>query len=106
MVIHPAFLGTKPTLTTPDQAAKRRAQVKKEATNRTLITSRGSGPPGEPQADGWSVVGGSTPRPSSKAGDLSNFGKISKSGRGARASKNDATKRDSNFTSVNPSSNA
>ncbi|KAH8832532.1 ARM repeat-containing protein [Flagelloscypha sp. PMI_526] len=31
--------------------------------------------------DGWSVAGGAAPRPSAKAGDPSNFGKISTSGR-------------------------
>ena len=31
-------------------------------------------------ADGWTIAGGSAPRPPPKAGDLSNFGKINKSG--------------------------
>lgn len=63
------------------------------------------------QADGWSVAGGSTPRPPSKAGDLSNFGKIDKSGpvvmgpSSVWAGKKDAAKRDSTLTRVNSSSN-
>lgn len=42
--------------------------------------SRRGGERGEPQVgpDGWAVAGGSQPRPPTKAGDLSNFGKISK----------------------------
>lgn len=63
------------------------------------------------QADGWSVAGGSTPRPPSKAGDLSNFGKIDKSGpvvmgpSSVWAGRKDAAKRDSTLTRVNSSSN-
>lgn len=109
-----------PDLTEPNQAAKQRAQAEKEAANRTLTMSRGGsrrggdrggGPPGEQQADGWSVAGGSTPRPPSKAGDLSNFGKINKSGpvvmgpSSVWAGKKDAAKRDSTLTRVNSSSN-
>ena len=72
---------------------------------------RSGGPAGEQQADGWSVAGGSTPRPPSKAGDLSNFGKINKSGpvvmgpSSVWAGKKDAAKRDSTLTRVNSSSN-
>jgi translation initiation factor 4G len=72
---------------------------------------RGGGPAGEQQADGWSVAGGSTPRPPPKAGDLSNFGKINKSGpvvmgpSSVWAGKKDAAKRDSTLTRVNSSSN-
>ena len=72
---------------------------------------RGGGPPGEQQVDGWSVAGGSTPRPPPKAGDLSNFGKINKSGpvvmgpSSVWAGKKDAAKRDSTLSRVNSSSN-
>jgi len=72
---------------------------------------RGGGPAGEQQADGWSVAGGSTPRPPPKAGDLSNFGKINKSGpvvmgpSSVWAGKKDVAKRDSTLTRVNSSSN-
>jgi len=72
---------------------------------------RGGGPTGEQQADGWSVAGGSTPRPPPKAGDLSNFGKINKSGpvvmgpSSVWAGKKDGAKRDSTLTRVNSSSN-
>ena len=72
---------------------------------------RGGGPAGEQQADGWSVAGGSTPRPPPKAGDLSNFGKINKSGpvvmgpSSVWAGKKDGAKRDSTLTRVNSSSN-
>ena len=72
---------------------------------------RGGGPAGEQQADGWSVAGGSTPRPPPKAGDLSNFGKINKSGpvvmgpSSVWAGKKDGVKRDSTLTRVNSSSN-
>ena len=119
-VIHSAFLRIEPTLTTSNQAAKQRAQAEKEAANRTLTMSRGGsrrggdrggGPPGEQQADGWSVAGGSTPRPPPKAGDLSNFGKINKSGpvvmgpSSVWAGKKDAAKRDSTLSRVNSSSN-
>ena len=85
----PTFFTIEPTLTVFNQVAKQRAQAEKEAANRTLIMSRGgsrrggdrgSGPPGEHQVDGWSVAGGPTPRPPPKAGDLSNFGRINKSG--------------------------
>ena len=97
--------------------------AEKEAANRTLTMSRGGsrrggdrggGPPGEPQADGWSVAGGSTPRPPPKAGDLSNFGKINKSGpvvmgpSSVWAGKKDGAKRDSThspLTRTNSSSN-
>lgn len=103
-----------------EEAAKQRAQAEKDAANRTLAMSRGGsrrggdrsgGPAGEQQADGWSVAGGSTPRPPSKAGDLSNFGKINKSGpvvmgpSSVWAGKKDAAKRDSTLTRVNSSSN-
>ena len=72
---------------------------------------RGGGPAGEQQADGWSVAGGSTPRPPPKAGDLSNFGKINKSGpvvmgpSSVWAGKKEGAKRDSTLTRVNSSSN-
>jgi translation initiation factor 4G len=72
---------------------------------------RGGGPAGEQQADGWSVAGGSTPRPPPKAGDLSNFGKINKSASvvmgpsSVWAGKKDAAKRDSTLSRVNSSSN-
>ena len=72
---------------------------------------RGGGPAGEQQVDGWSVAGGSTPRPPPKAGDLSNFGKINKSGpvvmgpSSVWAGKKDGPKRDSTLTRVNSSSN-
>jgi len=54
---------------------------------------------------------GSTPRPPTKAGDLSNFGKINKSGpvvmnpSSVWAGKKDVAKRDSTLTRVNSSSN-
>ena len=119
-VIPPTFARIEPTLTEFNQAAKQRAQAEKEAANRTLTMSRGGsrrggdrggGPPGEQQADGWSVAGGSTPRPPPKAGDLSNFGKINKSGpvvmgpSSVWAGKKDAAKRDSTLSRVNSSSN-
>lgn len=46
--------------------------------------SRRGGDRGEAQVgpDGWAVAGGSQPRPPAKAGDLSQFGKISKTGSG------------------------
>ena len=109
-----------PLPTTFTQAAKQRAQAEKEAANRSLAMSRGGsrrggdrggGPVGEQQADGWSVAGGSAPRPLPKAGDLSNFGKINKSGpvvmgpSSVWAGKKDAAKRDSTLTRVNSSSN-
>ena len=123
-VIHPAFPRIEPTLTVSNQAARQRAQTGKEAANRTLAMSRGGsrggedrggdrggGPPEEQQADGQSVAGGSTPRPSPKAEDLSNFGKMNKSGlvvvdpSSVWVRNKDAAKRDPTLTSVNPSSN-
>ena len=71
------------------QAAKEKAAAEKESYQRQMSMSRGGsrrgGDRGDyPQVgpDGWAVGGGSSgpPRPSPKAGDLSNFGKISKSG--------------------------
>ncbi len=71
------------------QAAKEKAAAEKESYQRQMSMSRGGsrrgGDHGEhPQVgpDGWAVAGGSSgpPRPPPKAGDLSNFGKISKSG--------------------------
>ncbi|EKM53380.1 uncharacterized protein PHACADRAFT_259721 [Phanerochaete carnosa HHB-10118-sp] len=65
-------------------AAKEKANVEKEQYQRTLSMSRGGsrrgGERGEPQVgpDGWAVAGGSTRSVPPKAGDLSNFGKISK----------------------------
>lgn len=64
---------------------------------------RGGERGGEAQVgpDGWAVAGGSQPRPPPKAGDLSNFGKISKSGpmtfgpSGVFANKEKGSKRDS-----------
>ncbi|KAI0343671.1 hypothetical protein BDW22DRAFT_1373702 [Trametopsis cervina] len=68
-----------------EAAAKEKAAIEKESYQRTLSMSRGGsrrgGERGEGQtgADGWAVAGGgSQPRPPPKAGDLSNFGKISK----------------------------
>jgi translation initiation factor 4G len=116
----PTFATIEPLLTVSTQAAKQRAQAEKEAANRTLTMSRGGsrrggdrggGPAGEQQADGWSVAGGSTPRPPPKAGDLSNFGKINKSASvvmgpsSVWAGKKDAAKRDSTLSRVNSSSN-
>jgi len=72
---------------------------------------RGGGPAGAQQADWWSAAGGTTPRPPPKAGDLSNFGKINKSGpvvmgpSSVWAGKKDGAKRDSTLTRVNSSSN-
>ena len=67
---------------------------------------------GEQRVNGWSVAGGSTPRPPSKAGDLSNFGKINKAGPVVMGpssvwvgKKEAAMKRDSTLTRVNSSSN-
>ena len=94
------FTRIEQTLTGFNQTAKQRAQAKKEAANRTLTMSRG----------GLSVAGGSTPRPPPKAGDLSNFGKVNKSGpvvmgpSSVWAGKKDAAKRDSTLTGVNSSS--
>ncbi|KAJ3511777.1 hypothetical protein NLJ89_g3905 [Agrocybe chaxingu] len=71
-----------------EAAAKEKAAQEKEAYARQISMSRGGsrrgGDRGDfPQVgpDGWAVAGsGSAPRPPPKAGDLSNFGKISKVG--------------------------
>jgi len=119
-VILPTFTIIEPLLTASTQAARRRAQAEREAANRTLAMSRGGPrrggdrggrPVWEQQVDGWSVAGGSTPRPPPKAGDLSNFGKINMSGpvvmgpSSVWAGKKDTAKRDSTFTRVNSSAN-
>ncbi|KAI0359607.1 hypothetical protein OH77DRAFT_1472942 [Trametes cingulata] len=68
-----------------EQIEKEKAAQEKDAMNRTLSMSRGGsrrgGDRGEHQQvgpDGWAVAGGPAARPP-KAGDLSQFGKISKS---------------------------
>ena len=84
-------------------------QVHKEVLILILLTlaivkpplTRGGGPVVPQQADGWSVAGGSTPRPPSKAGDLSKFGKINR----VWVGKKDTTKRDSTLIRVNSRSN-
>lgn len=115
----PCFLAVELFLTASTKAAKLRAQAEKDAANRANMSrggsrrggDRGGGPPGEQQADGWSVAGGATPRPPPKVGDLSNFGKINKSGpvvmgpSNIWAGKKDAAKRDSTLSRVNSSSN-
>ncbi|KAF5357330.1 hypothetical protein D9758_005883 [Tetrapyrgos nigripes] len=70
-----------------EAAAKDRAAAEKESLQRQMTMSRGGSRRGaersEPQqtnADGWAVAGGNAPRPPPKAGDLSNFGKITKGG--------------------------
>ena len=66
---------------------------------------RGGGPAVGQQADGWSAAG-STPQPPFKTGDLSNFGKINKSGpvvagtSGVWAGKTGGMNRDSTLTEV------
>jgi len=67
-----------------EAAAKEKAAHDKEYTQRQISMSRGGSRRGgdrneQPQAnpEGWAVAG-NTARPPSKAGDLSNFGKISK----------------------------
>lgn len=69
-----------------EAAAKEKAAAEKETYQRQISMSRGGsrrgGDRGDyPQVgpDGWAVAGGNgPPRPPSKAGDLSNFGKINK----------------------------
>ncbi|KAH9855961.1 hypothetical protein C2E23DRAFT_901267 [Lenzites betulinus] len=67
-----------------EQIEKEKIAQEKDAMNRTLSMSRGGsrrgGERGDHQQigpDGWAVAGGATPR-QPKAGDLSQFGKISK----------------------------
>ncbi|KAF8967966.1 hypothetical protein BDZ97DRAFT_484089 [Flammula alnicola] len=70
-----------------EAAAKEKAAAEKESYQRQISMSRGGSRRGGdrneyPQVgpDGWAVAGGGSgaPRPPPKAGDLSNFGKISK----------------------------
>ncbi|CCM03917.1 uncharacterized protein FIBRA_06068 [Fibroporia radiculosa] len=68
-----------------EAAAKEKAAHEKDAYQRNLSMSRGGSRRGGDRGDhtqigpdGWAVAGGSVPRPPPKAGDLSNFGKISK----------------------------
>ena len=70
------------------QAAKEKAAQEKESYQRQISMSRGGSRRGGDRGDfsqqvgpdGWAVAGGGSgpPRPPPKAGDLSNFGKISK----------------------------
>ncbi|KIM52875.1 hypothetical protein SCLCIDRAFT_482059 [Scleroderma citrinum Foug A] len=67
-------------------------------------TERGT----EPGPDGWAVAGGSQPRPPPKAGDLSQFGKISKVASMVMGPSSVFTKKDSkreSMTRTNSSSN-
>ncbi|KAI6145567.1 armadillo-type protein [Pisolithus tinctorius] len=66
-----------------EAAAKEKAAQETQAFQRQFSMSRGGSKRGaernaEPSPDGWAVAGGSQPRPPTKAGDLSHFGKISK----------------------------
>ncbi|KAI0753115.1 hypothetical protein C8Q80DRAFT_1150136 [Daedaleopsis nitida] len=68
-----------------EQAAKEKAAQEKDAFNRTLSMSRGGSRRGGERGDhsqvgpdGWAVAGGAAARPATKAGDLSQFGKINK----------------------------
>ncbi|KAL7277807.1 hypothetical protein ACG7TL_008751 [Trametes sanguinea] len=67
------------------QMEKEKASQEKDAMNRTLSMSRGGSRRGgdrgdHQQPDGWAVAGGATAaRQATKAGDLSQFGKINKS---------------------------
>ncbi|KAI0090705.1 hypothetical protein BDY19DRAFT_729528 [Irpex rosettiformis] len=63
-------------------AAKEKAVVDTQRLSMSRGGSRRGNERGDsqPGADGWAVAGGSQPRPPAKAGDLSQFGKISKSG--------------------------
>jgi translation initiation factor 4G len=67
------------------QAAKEKALLDKESYQRQVSMSRGGSRRGGDRGDfaqvgpdGWAVAGNGPPRPPPKAGDLSNFGKISK----------------------------
>ncbi|KAG2130427.1 armadillo-type protein [Suillus bovinus] len=70
--------------TTIAAAAKEKSAAEKESFNRQISMSRGGSRRGDNRnqehgPDGWAVSGGSSvPRAPSKAGDLSQFGKISK----------------------------
>ncbi|KAI0795099.1 hypothetical protein C8Q75DRAFT_748900 [Abortiporus biennis] len=84
-----------------EAAAKEKERAEKDNYNRTLSMSRGGsrrgGERGEHQQvgpDGWSVAG-SAPRPPPKAGDLSNFGKITKNTTMSFAPTNVFNKKDS-----------
>lgn len=68
-----------------NQAAKEKAAQEKESYNRQISMSRGGSRRGGDRSDypqvnpdGWAVAGSGAPRPPPKAGDLSNFGKITK----------------------------
>lgn len=69
------------------QAARDQVALEKGSTSRTQSISRGGssregnrgGGEHLPGVYGWSVAGNAIPRPPSKAGDLTNFGKINKS---------------------------
>lgn len=71
-----------------EAAAKEKAVQEKESYNRTTSMSRGGSRRGADRGDfqgpdGWTnVASGNAPRPPSKAGDLSNFGKINSTSKG------------------------
>lgn len=79
------------SLITFHQAAREKAQQEKDSQARNMGMSRGGSRRGHDRGDGaqvgpdgWAVAGGSNaPRVSTKAGDLSNFGKINKSTAGS-----------------------
>ena len=97
------------------QAAKdrERAAQESQAHRGQYSMSRGGSKRGtergtEPGPDGWAVAGGSQPRPPPKAGDLSQFGKISKVASMVMGPSSVFTKKDSkreSMTRTNSSSN-
>ncbi|KAI0061212.1 hypothetical protein BV25DRAFT_808484 [Artomyces pyxidatus] len=100
-----------------EAAAKEKANQEKESYNRQVSMSRGGsrrgGDRGDGQhgPDGWSVAGSGPPRPPPKAGDLSQFGKISKAApmtfgpSSVFAGKKDPKARDTSISRTASSSN-
>ncbi|KLO17689.1 hypothetical protein SCHPADRAFT_156858 [Schizopora paradoxa] len=102
-----------------EAAARERAQKEREDMNRSMTMSRGGSRRGVDRGDvsvgpdGWAVAGGSGPvKTTTKAGDLSNFGKINKATPGSMSfgpssvfSKKDSKRDSGSLSRTNSSSN-
>ncbi|KAF8132090.1 armadillo-type protein [Boletus edulis] len=94
-----------------EAAAKEKAVAAAEAQQRQFSMSRGGSRRGgdrnvESGPDGWTTAGGSVSRPQPKAGDLSQFGKISKAAPMVMGPSSVFTKKDSKRDSLSRTSSS
>ncbi|KAG6382037.1 hypothetical protein JVT61DRAFT_671 [Boletus reticuloceps] len=94
-----------------EAAAKEKAAAAAEAQQRQFSMSRGGSRRGgdrnvESGPDGWTTAGGSVSRPQPKAGDLSQFGKISKAAPMVMGPSSVFTKKDSKRDSLSRTSSS